>query len=130
MISAFYALLAALWIYLLTFNVIKARRRNKVAYGDNQVDELIRARAAHSNAVENSLIILVLLFALELNGAYAWLIHGFGITLLIGRILHAKAMLANTMKNRVLGMQLTIFTAIGLVISNIIFLPYDKLFSF
>ena len=129
MITAFYASLAALWIYSLTFKVIKARRKNKVAFGDNQVDELLRARSAHSNAVENSLIILLLLFALEFNGGYTWLIHLFGLTLLIGRYIHGNAMLAHDLKKRVLGMQFTVFTALGLVISNLLFLPYAKLFS-
>lgn len=130
MISALYAALIALWIYTLTFKVIKARRTNKVAYGDNQVDELIRARAAHSNAVENSLLILVLLFALELNGGFVWLIHLFGVALLAGRMIHGKAMLANDLKKRVLGMQITIFTGMGLIIANLVFLPFEKLFLF
>lgn len=42
MITALYAALAALWIYFLTFKVIKARRTHKVPYGDNRVDENIR----------------------------------------------------------------------------------------
>ena len=130
MLTALYASLAALWIYFLTFKVIKARRTYRVAYGDNQVEELIRARSAHTNAIENSLIILVLLFMLELNGGNLWLIHLFGISLIVGRLIHGKAMLAHNLKQRVLGMQFTIFAAIGLIISNLIFLPYGKLFLF
>lgn len=130
MIAALYASIITVWIYFLTFKVIKARQKNKVAYGDNNVDELLIARSTHSNAVENSIIILILLLLLELNGGYLWLVHLFGITLLVGRFLHANGMLKQALKKRVLGMQLTIFTAAGLVISNIIFLPYDKLFSF
>lgn len=130
MISALYAALVSLWIYTLTFKVIKARRKNKVAYGDNDVDELVRTRSAHANAVENSMVILVLLFALEFNGGYVWLIHLFGIALLIGRLLHGKAMLAYDLKKRVLGMQFTIFTGIGLIIANLIFLPFEQLLTF
>ena len=130
MVSALYTVLAATWIYFLTLKVIKMRRSNKVPFGDNNVDALVRARAAHSNAVENSLIIIILLFTLELNGGYIWLIHLWGITFMIGRFIHGNAMLAHDLKKRVLGMRFTIFTGVSLIISHLFFLPYDKLFSF
>jgi len=130
MVTALYASLAALWIYYLALKVIKARRKNKVAYGDQKVDALIKARAAHSNAVENSLIILLLLFALEFNGAPVFWIHIFGVLFLIARVFHAQAMLEFNLKKRTFSMVLTLSVALFLVVANLLYLPFEKLFSF
>ena len=130
MITAFYAAFAALWIYFLTFTVIKARRKNQVAFGDNNVDELIIARSAHSNAIENSVMILLLLFLFEFNGGHLALVHLFGVGLIIGRLLHGRGMLTKHLKYRVLGMQFTVTTAVSVIIANLTILPYAKFFSF
>lgn len=118
-----YAVICAFWIYRLAFCVVKARQKNKVLYGDGGVEELIIARSAHANAVENIPIALILLFALELNEGAVWLVHLFGITLCLGRIVHGQGMLAGVFKARVRGMQMTVFTIVGLVLANIFYLP-------
>jgi len=64
----------------------------------------------------------MLLFMLEFNGAPKLLVHLLGITLLIGRMLHAMGLPANDLRKRVLGMQITIYLLIGLAIANILFL--------
>ena len=130
MVTALYASLAALWIYYLALKVIKVRRKERIAYGDQKIDALIKARSAHSNAVENSLIILLLLFALEFNGAPIILIHIVGVLFLIGRVFHAQAMLEFNLKKRTFSMVLTLLVALFLVVANLIYLPYEKLFSF
>ena len=130
MVTALYASLAALWIYYLALKVIKVRRKERIAYGDQKIDALIKARSAHGNAVENSLIILLLLFALEFNGAPIILIHIVGVLFLIGRVFHAQAMLEFNLKKRTFSMVLTLLVALFLVVANLIYLPYEKLFSF
>lgn len=126
MITAFYASISAGLICWLILNVVKARRKNKIRYGDGGVDEMMIARSAHSNAIETIPIALILLFFLEFNGGYIGLVHIFGLALISGRIIHCRAILSNTLKGRALGMKITVFSIIGLIISNLIFVPYDK----
>jgi hypothetical protein len=122
MITAIYASLSALLIVRLTLSVIKLRRKNRVSVGDGGNEVLQLAIRAHANAVEYIPITLMLLFMLELNGAPKLLVHILGVTLLIGRVLHAMGLPANDLRRRVLGMQITIYLLIGLAILNILFL--------
>ncbi|MGD2020321.1 MAG: MAPEG family protein [Thiohalocapsa sp.] len=126
MTSAIYASLSAFLVVWLSLNVIKVRRTKKVSVGDGGDDELKTAMAAQSNALEYLPISLLLLFALEYNGAFLVLVHTLGIVLLVGRVIHARAMLANNLQRRVLGMQITIWVIIGLAIANLFFIPYGN----
>ena len=127
MTSVIYASLAAFWIVWLSLNVIKVRRAKQVSVGDGGDIELITAMAAQSNALEYLPISLLLLFALEYNGGFIVVVHVFGLLLLVGRVIHARAILAGNLKQRVLGMQITIFVIIGLAVTNLLYLPYVKL---
>jgi len=128
--SAIYAALSALLIVWLSLAVISVRRRHRVSIGDGNNAELKVAMAAQLNAVEYIPITLLLLFAVESNGAPWQLIHVCGITLITGRIIHACALRSDSMKLRVIGMQITIFTIIGLAIANFFYVPYSKLIKF
>ena len=130
MFFTFYASLSAILICWLALNVVKARKKNGIKYGDGGVNELMIARSAHSNAVETILMALILLYGLEINGDILWAVHLFGIALLIGRTLHAKGMLSDNLNLRKLGMQTTVFTIAGLAILNLIYVPYAELMSF
>lgn len=121
MVTAIYASILAMWICGLSFQVIKARRKNKVKYMDGGINELIIARSAHSNATEYIPIALILLFLLEYNTSYTWLIHIIGSIFCIGRIIHGRSMLQENLKGRVLGMQLTFTVLAALAVLNIIF---------
>ena len=127
MTSAIYASLSAFIIIWLSINVIKNRRRYKVSIGDGGNEQLKIAMAAQSNAIEYIPIVLLLLFALEYNEGNIFLVHLLGLSLIVGRIIHAKGVLSDRLKTRVLGMQITIYIMIGLAIINIIYLPYSKL---
>ncbi len=127
MTSAIYASLSAFLIVWLSLNVIKVRRTKQVSLGDGGDAELKTAMAAQSNALEYLPISLLLLFALEYNGAFLVLVHSLGVLLLVGRVIHARAMLTSNLKRRVLGMQITIWVLIGLALANLIFIPYGKL---
>ena len=67
--------------------------------------------------------------ALEYNGAPLWLVHVAGITFLAGRLIHARGILRERFKGRVLGMQLTIWTILALAAANLLFLPSARLFG-
>ncbi len=128
MVSAIYAGILALLIAWLSFNVIKLRRANKVRLGDGGVPELQNAIRAQGNAAEYIPISLILLVLLELSSANLWTVHLAGVALIIGRIIHAKGLLTENLRYRVLGMQFTIFTIIGLASADILFSVY-KLFA-
>lgn len=129
MISAIYASLSVPIIVWLSLHVIKVRQQNHISVGDAGNVALQTAMGAHANAVENLPIGLLLLFALEFNAANLWLIHGFGLALLGSRLIHARGLLGEVMRLRVLGMQITIFSLIGLACANLLYLPYDRLFG-
>ena len=127
MISVIYAVISAALIIYLSFEVIKTRRKLQISVGDGNNEDLQTVQGAQSNAIEYLPIALLLLFYLEYNGASIWLIHLIGITLVTGRIVHARGLLKKNMKRRVLGMQITIYVLIGLCLLNIAYLPLDKL---
>ncbi|MFG6247203.1 MAPEG family protein [Vibrio diabolicus] len=127
MITALYASILAIQIIWLAVQVIKQRRLNQVAYADGGVEALQIARSAQSNATEYIPITLILMALLEFNSAYPTWIHLTGIIFVIGRIIHARGILKEDLKRRVRGMQVTFLVILSLVVLNMIYLPYDKL---
>ncbi len=104
----------------LSFAVIGLRRKNKVGLGNGGNEDLERAIRAQGNFAEYVPFGIILIACLELNGAPWWLVVIPGITLIIGRLIHAKGI--NTpppdFSNRVLGMKFTFYTLITLVVLN------------
>ncbi len=127
MISSLYAAMLALLIVWLSLRVIKLRREKKVRLGDGGEPELQAAIRAQGNATEYIPISLILLVLLELSGAHVALVHSGGIAVLVGRILHARGLLTESLRYRILGMQVTIFTLIGLVVANLAYVVYSGL---
>lgn len=119
MISAVYAGILALLLVWLSLQVIRLRRSNHIPLGDGGVPALQNAIRAQGNATEYVPISLILLILLEWNGVHPALIHVAGIALLIGRFLHARGLLTENLRYRVLGMQFTLFSIIGLALTNI-----------
>jgi uncharacterized membrane protein YecN with MAPEG domain len=105
----------------LSFAVIKLRRQNKVGLGNGGNDDLERAIRAQGNFAEYVPLGIILIACLELNGAPWVLVAIPGITLIIGRLIHAKGI--NTpppdFSKRVLGMQFTFGTLITLIVFNV-----------
>jgi len=128
MVSPIYAGISALLIVWLSLNVIKLRRAKKVILGDGGETNLQYAIRAQGNATEYIPIALILLILLELTGINIWLVHLGGISIIAGRLLHAKGLLNKNLQYRILGMQITIFTLIGLASINIAYSCY-KMFS-
>ncbi|MCW8334215.1 MAPEG family protein [Vibrio paucivorans] len=127
MITALYAsILAGLMIWL-AIQVIKQRRVNQVKYADGGVDGLQIARSAQGNAAEYIPITLILMALVEYNGASALLIHVIGVSFVAGRIMHAKAILNDKLKGRISGMKLTFAAMAVLIVLNLWYLPFEKL---
>ena len=122
MFTALYASLSILLLCWLALKVVGARRKHQIRYADGGVEAVQIARTAHGNATEYLPIFLIALFLLEYNGGQPLLINLLGITMLGGRVIHAKGILQESFKGRVLGMQITIFTLLALAILNIIYL--------
>lgn len=106
---------------ILTYQVIKRRRREQIATGDAGSADLKQAVRAHGNFVEITPIFLIILMLLEMVDSYLWWIAGLGVVFLCGRILHARSLLVDEARepprfqNRVRGMALTL-TSLGLAV--------------
>jgi uncharacterized membrane protein YecN with MAPEG domain len=105
----------------LSFAVIGLRRKNKVGLGSGGHEDLERAIRAQGNFAEYVPLGIILIGCLELNGAPWWLVLVPGITLIIGRLTHAKGI--NTplpdFSLRVTGMKFTFGTLITLAVLNL-----------
>lgn len=87
-ISSFYLALMGLIFVPMTFRVARYRIRHRISLGDNGDQALIRLIRAHGNFVETVPIALILLLAVEINGAPEYLLHGLGLVLLVARLSH------------------------------------------
>ena len=107
--SLYAGLLVALFL-VLTFRVILFRRGRRVDMGDGGHRLLQRWVRAHGNFVEYAPIGLLLLLLVEAAGWPAWLLHGLGVMLLMGRLSHAWSFSVEDFRPgpRVVGMALTI----------------------
>ncbi|MFT5717962.1 MAG: putative membrane protein YecN with MAPEG domain [Oleiphilaceae bacterium] len=115
-ITPIYGSLLALIIVLLAYRVTTFRQKEKIGLGDDLGSTAMKcAVRAHGNAVENIPIGVVLLLILELNYLTPWLLHVFGVMLVLSRISHACGISAGCgpSKARFYG---TLFTWLALVL--------------
>jgi uncharacterized membrane protein YecN with MAPEG domain len=106
---------AALLNLWLSVRVGRVRTKEKVFIGDGGNDLLTRRMRAHSNYVENTAFVLILLALVELGlGSSLWL-WGVGALYLVGRILHALGM-DGMMWGRMIGTIITMLTQLGLAL--------------
>jgi uncharacterized membrane protein YecN with MAPEG domain len=89
MITLLYAGLCTLLVLVLAIRVIARRLQAKIGIGDGGDHEMQRRVRVHANSVEYLPLALILLGGMELNGYPNAVIHGFGATLLVSRLLHA-----------------------------------------
>ena len=110
----------------LSFAVIRLRRKNKVGLGNGGHEELERAIRAQGNFAEYVPFGIMLIACLEINGAPWWLVAVPGITLIAGRLIHARGinMPPPDFSQRVLGMKFTFNTLIALVVLNLAWTLY------
>ena len=110
----------------LSFAVIGLRRKNQVGLGSGGHEDLERAIRAQGNFAEYVPFGMILIACLELNGAPWWLVATPGITLIIGRLIHAVGINVPPpdFSKRVLGMKFTFVTLISLALLNLGWLLY------
>ncbi|MGI3186328.1 MAPEG family protein [Nioella aestuarii] len=122
MIAPLYAGLLGLLFLYLSFRVIALRRHHRVSVGDGGQKALTKAMRTQANCVEYSSIGLILLVAAELQGTPTWAVHVLGVTLLLGRVLHAFGFgsTPQIVPARIWGMALTLGMILVASLSNII----------
>jgi uncharacterized membrane protein YecN with MAPEG domain len=115
-IAGLYAALSALLIVVLAIRVIVRRKSARIGIGEGDDRELAKRVRAHANAIESLSIGLILLVILEWNQTLPWILHLFGIVLLLGRLLHAIGLSRSSgpSMGRVAGMLLTLASLIGM----------------
>ncbi|WP_370400917.1 MAPEG family protein [Sulfitobacter sp. JB4-11] len=108
-ITALYAALITLVYFVLTWRVITYRRANQLSLGDSGDKNLLKRMRAQANCAENAPLGLILILLVELQGAPAIAVHGLGMLLLAGRIVHPLGFAVTPQKIvlRQIGMLLT-----------------------
>jgi uncharacterized membrane protein YecN with MAPEG domain len=117
-ITGFYAGVLALIAIALGLHVGMQRARTGVSilHGDDMA--LATAIRRHGNFTEAVPLVLILLAALELNGASHGLLHGLGAALVLARIAHPLGLRHDNMRNplRAIGaLGTTLITAIAAI---------------
>ncbi|MBV1867040.1 MAG: MAPEG family protein [Marinosulfonomonas sp.] len=84
-----YAGLLALLFVGLSFRVIGGRVKNKVSVGDGDDKDMIKRMRVQANFAEYAPLGIILLAMAEFQGMPIWLVHVFGLMLLVGRCMHA-----------------------------------------
>ena len=106
-ITALYAAILAIFALVLSFKAggFRGKTGISVLYGEPQNMELAERVRVHQNFLEYVPIMLILMGALELNGASATYLHVAGIVLVVARIAHAIGLKHNNMGHpgRVIG---------------------------
>lgn len=110
LITPLYAALAAILLLVLSFRVVRLRRRFAVGLGSGGHAELDQAMRCHGNFTEYAPIGLILIASAELSGAAAGWLHAIGVLLIVGRAAHAwgLAQSGGRSAGRTIGMVLTV----------------------
>ncbi|MFM2391050.1 MAG: hypothetical protein RLZZ437_2605 [Pseudomonadota bacterium] len=87
-ITPLYAAPITLLFMYLAIRVIRYRRSERVAFGDQGDQALLRLMRAHGNCAEYAPLGLILLGMAELAGAGAMGLHLAGALLVLGRVVH------------------------------------------
>lgn len=110
---------------MLSFRVIRIRRKEKIAVGDGGNEELMRAMRAQANLVEYSPFALILIACAEVNNVPTIVVGALALLFVIGRTIHPAGILGTSaFSARVRGMQMTILSMIGLAVLNVVWLLY------
>ena len=121
-ITPIFAAVFAVFFFLLSIIVIRARRRHKIGLGTGRNSSVERAMRVHANFAEYVPFSLLLIVLLELNKADNFLLIALCSVLLIGRLVHAFGV---SMENerffyRVSGMAMTFSVILISAFANVL----------
>jgi uncharacterized membrane protein YecN with MAPEG domain len=133
LITFFYAGILAILYFYISFQTIKMRQKYQISLGSGPKNEIENYTSAHANfnAYVPILILLTYFLELSMTSSY-WLpffiLHLFGIAIVLGRIFHYRAFTAEKMnfKFRKLGMYFTLWPLMVLGILNIIYYLWNS----
>jgi hypothetical protein len=125
-VAAVYAGVNILLLAVLALMVGMARQRHKIVIGDGGNQDFLRAQRAHANATEYipaGLVGIVLLALLD-PASPLWLLHAAGLSLTVGRVLHAFGLHTGVLNfGRVAGTLLTLLSfllmGVGLIYAGL-----------
>lgn len=122
LIAGFYVALGALLILALAIRVMWLRNGHGVGLGAGGHEDLARAIRAHANAVEYLPAALLMLVVLAFEQSRPGLLHGFGIVLIVARVLHAVGLSTHAGRSfgRVAGIGLTLLVMLAMAILLIV----------
>lgn len=109
-VTAVFAAVTGLLLLVLSGQVVKYRLKYRKGLGVNDDPEFEAAVRAQANLIEYAPVGLIMLAIAELNGVSSTLIYWTGMTLVVGRILHAWGMIngkGGPHKARMVGILLT-----------------------
>ncbi|MFN3818866.1 MAPEG family protein [Blastomonas sp.] len=99
----------------LAIRIGQVRNSQKVSVGDGGNEFVIRRMRAHSNFVEFTPFVLILIAGLEASGYAAQWMWVVGVVYMLGRIAHGLGMDGGTLQiGRTLGIIVTMLTLLGL----------------
>ncbi|WP_187153712.1 MAPEG family protein, partial [Candidatus Erwinia dacicola] len=79
----------------------------------------------HAGAAKRLPIAVMLLVIMEMNGADVVLLHLLGVLFFLGRLMHFHGLRSRTLLWRRNGMILTLLSMFDMVVTNLVFLPWD-----
>jgi uncharacterized membrane protein YecN with MAPEG domain len=91
-ITAIYAAILGLLLLVLSINVIRIRRSDRISLGAGDNPLMERRMRAQGNFTEYVPLALILIAFIESAGAAPGLVHGIGLALVVGRAAHAMAL--------------------------------------
>lgn len=94
-ITALYAGLLALLLIVLSVQVSRRRQTSKVGVGHGDDRFLHLAIRTQGNFTEYVPLALLIIALWEFNGLPSWTVHGLGVALTAGRVLHAIGLSRN-----------------------------------
>ncbi len=84
-----YAALLAILFLVLSVRVARSRKATRILLGTEGDPELLRRVRVQGNCAEYAPLGLLLILIVELQGCPTWWVHGLGVLLLVGRVVHA-----------------------------------------
>ena len=90
-VTPIYAGILAILFFVLSLRVIKMRGAG-ISLGDGGNPAMLRRIRGHGNFAEYVPFILLMMAMLELSHFSAYFLHGLGIVLVVGRLLHGYAL--------------------------------------
>jgi uncharacterized protein len=91
--SVHFAAALSLLLVALSMNISRLRLRHKISFGDGGIRDLTVATRAHGNSLEQSVIFILLLYFLEVNGyADDRLVLALGIAFILARLVYCAAL--------------------------------------